>query len=255
MSKTINCHSGYQMALSRISLLTLFLLFAKFAAPAFGGELVVIEKEEITKKTADGAFVGRFQTDLGKLLAEQMGRTLIVLDLPRKRFSPALKSGSGDILCGFIPPWMPGDFDWSQSFIPMADIVISVSSVPKPASIQDLKNKRIGTVLGFTYPELENELGKNFLRDDAPSIDSSLRKLMAGRFDYMTTTMSNLNEHLRLGDLSVTLNPPLIIKQFNTKCAVSKNGRVKLSELNKAIDAIVKNGEFAKLLARYRPEH
>jgi len=218
--------------------------------PAAAAELVFIQKEETVQKT--GAAGGRFQTALGKALAERMGRTVRYLDLPRKRFSDALESGEGDVLCGYQPEWMPGAFDWSRPFIPVVEVLVTAARVPAPAALSDLKGKRIGTVLGFIYPELDKALGKDFVRDDAPSTNSSLRKLMAGRFDYMITTMPMINSQLNDGEVSVPLHPPLVIKEVQTQCAVSRHGNVKLEELNKAIEALLKSGEFAKLQQQYR---
>lgn len=220
--------------------------------PVAAAELVFIQKEE-TEQKAGGAAGGRFQSALGKALAERMGRTVRYLDLPRKRFSDALESGEGDVLCGYQPEWMPGAFDWSRPFIPVVEVLVTAARVPAPAALGDLKGKRIGTVLGFVYPELDKALGKDFVRDDAPSTNSSLRKLMAGRFDYMVTTMPMINSHIKDGEASVPLHPPLVIKEFQTQCAVSRRGNVKVEELNKAIDGLLKSGDFAKLQQQYRP--
>ncbi|MES2072555.1 MAG: transporter substrate-binding domain-containing protein [Pseudomonadota bacterium] len=233
------------------ALVTVFWVLLALVQAAHAAELVVIQREETSQNLADFAAGGRFQTKLGEMLAERMGRSPRFLDLPRKRMIDALESGDGDILCGYLPEWLPGAFDWSRPFIPVVQVVISASRAQRPLAISDLRGKRIGTVLGFSYPELEQELGKDFLRDDGPSMDSSLRKLAAGRFDHMVTTTSVLNAHLKQGDLPLPLHPPLVVKEFNTQCAVSRRGRIKLDELNKAIDSLAKSGELARLLQRY----
>ncbi len=221
-------------------------------APTGAAELIIIQKEETGPQTNDVGTRDRFQSELGKILAERMGRSPRFLNLSRKRFRDALESGDGDILCGYLPEWLPGAFDWSRPFIPVTEVLVSASRVPPPAAVSDLKGKRIGTVLGFTYLELEKALGADFVRDDGPSNDSSLRKMMAGRFDYMVTTMSMIGPHLKSGGLPVPLNPPLVVKEFHTQCAVSRKGNIKVEELNKTIDGLIKSGELARLLQRHR---
>ncbi len=47
------------------------------------------------------------------------------------------------------------------------------------------------------YPELEKALGENFLRDDSPSVDKAIRKLMAGRFRYVLVDKLSLEYQSR----------------------------------------------------------
>ncbi len=220
--------------------------------PVNGAELVVIRKEEILKK-ADGEIpVERFQTSLGKLLADKMKRKVSYLDLPRKRFSAALETGEGDILCGYLPEWLPEQTLWSRPFIPVVNVVISVKRAKRPLTISDLKGQRIGTLTGFVYPELEKVLGKDFVRDDGPSTESAMRKLAAGRYDYLITTMTALHNEMKENKLALDLHAPLVVQEIKTQCALSPRSKVNIEALNAAIDSIVKSGELTKLLQNYR---
>ncbi len=218
------------------------------AAQAPVHELVAIQKKDAEPEAAKpGRSAKRFQTNLGKVIGEHLHRPVRFLDLPRNRMVAALENGDGDILCGYLPQWLAGDVDWSVGFIPVVELVASTLRVAAPATLADLKGKRIGTVLGFKYPELEAALGKDFVRDDALSEESSLRKILAGRFDYIATTKAVIDWHLLHDDLPVRLNT-IVVHEFSTKCAVSRHGRVTLDEVNKAIEGVVKSGELARLL-------
>ncbi len=215
--------------------------------PSAPRELVVITKAQVFPATGSKPAGEHFQTSLGRALATAMGRPVRFLELPRNRIVAALVAGDGDILCGYLPQWMPGALDWSRAFIPETDVVVSSKRVPALRAIGDLKGKRIGTVLGFRYPDLEQALAGDFVRDDGPSESLSLKKMIAGRFDYVITTRATVNTQTARGTL-----PPdahvFVIKEFRTMCAISRRGHATAAELNAAIDAIEHSGELDKLL-------
>lgn len=189
----------------------------------------------------------RFQTALALALGKQMGRQSTPVILPRKRMIGALETGDADIMCSYIPAWANGAVDWSRPFIPTAEVLVSSSSVPAPRKLSDLKGKRIGTVLGFHYPELEQALGPDFVRDDAPSAKLSMKKWRAGRFDYFISTRILIDREQAGGELPKDYHL-LVIKENMAMCAVARQGNVSLAEVNAAIAAIDKSGELARLL-------
>jgi polar amino acid transport system substrate-binding protein len=228
--------------LSSISLGICLLL----ALAAQASELRVLLNEKKVNAGTSWSDEG-FQIQLAKLFAERSQRELKLVILSRKRLAKALEDGEGDILCGYIPVWLAGTFDWSSGFIDVADVLVSERRTLPPRSIADLAGLRIGTVLGYSYPEVESILGKNFIRDDGPSAASNLRKLAAKRFDYAIISEAALLHHLKSNDPPLSINPPLLIKQFKTQCAVSKKGNIGVAELNKLISEIQTDGSFAKL--------
>lgn len=223
-------------------------LLATLPGPARAepGELRFVVKNE-DLPVSNPAAVQRFQELLGTALAHNLGRKVRFIGLPRKRMAAALAAGEGDVLCGYTPDWMPGALEWSHPFIPVGDVLLSSASVPAPAHIEELKGKRIGTVLGFSYPDVEKKLGGDFLRDDAPSSPLSLRKWQLGRSDYVLAPRATVDKMIAAGGL-----PPgahlLPVNEIKTMCAVPPHGNVSLKELNGAIDALEKSGEMARLL-------
>jgi ABC-type amino acid transport substrate-binding protein len=225
-----------------------------YMSHARAADLVLIQQEDMqtTAKRLPSSY--DFQAEVGKLLARQMGRTLVMKYLPRKRYAVALEDGEADLVCGLLPVWMQGDFDWSIPFIPAADVVLSAARVSPPKAIKDLKGKRIGTILGYSYPEVQQALGTAFVRDDTRTAESQLRMLAAGRFDYMITGLSFYAYRKKAGTLLLALNPPLTIAEYNTECAVSRKGHFTVHELNEAVETLLKGSELPTLLERYRPE-
>nr|WP_229262830.1 transporter substrate-binding domain-containing protein [Duganella radicis] len=188
-----------------------------------------------------------FQDRLGAALARQLGRPVQYVQLPRTRVMGALEAGEGDILCSYLPEWLPGDVDWTAAFIPISEVVLTSPRVKPPATVADLRGKRLGTVLGFRYPELEKVVGQDYSRDDAPSSALSVRKWLAGRFDHLVAPRNVVERYLADGQL-----PPgshmLTVYEVKAKCVVSRKSRIGIAEFNSAIEALEKNGELAKIL-------
>ena len=188
-----------------------------------------------------------FQEALGAALATQLRMKVVFIGLPRKRMMSALESGDGDIVCGYLPAWFPGDVAWSRTFIPTSEVLVASKRVPAPTSLEALRGKKVGTVLGFQYPDIENKLGADFLRDDAPSLNLTVRKWQAGRFDYFVTTGQSIEKQFPNGELDAGYNL-LLVSEVKSGCAVSRKGNVNVAQVSAALEALEKSGEMARLL-------
>lgn len=231
----------------------LFASFLFFAPIANASTLVVLLNENRFDAEIPSTNE-RFQIQLANLLGERSNREVKFIIRPRKRLAKSLEDGEGDILCGYIPSWLPGKFDWSNAFIEVTDVLVSERRTQAPRSISELAGLRIGTILGYSYPQVESILGNEFIRDDAQNATSNLRKLVAKRFDYAIVSEAALQHHLRLNNPPLSINPPLLILQFMAQCAVSKKGNIGVEELNKLIAKIQADGSLKKLMDdRRRP--
>jgi polar amino acid transport system substrate-binding protein len=190
--------------------------------------------------------------DLGQALAIQMGRKAHFVLLPRKRLIHALEQGSADVICNYLPVWLPGDFDWSTPFIPNAELLISDLQARKPSVLGGFANVRIGTVLGYVYPELNEALGLRFLRDDAPSMHHNLLKMAAGRVQHMVINQFELEYLQRKGKFKTPLHPTMVLRSFKGQCAVSRRGPVSVAAVNQAIAVLQTQHALRKMIVRYR---
>ncbi|MCE3604788.1 transporter substrate-binding domain-containing protein [Massilia sp. P8910] len=190
--------------------------------------------------------------DIGEALAGAMGRTAVFVALPRKRIVRALEDGGADVLCSYVPEWLPGSFRWSRAFIPITEVLVTARSAPRPRSVIDVSGQAIGTVLGYSHPELDDALGKGFIRDDGFSSLASLRKLAAGRLRHVVTAKLFLDYRLKLGDPALALHPPLTVKSYLGQCAVSPKGKVTLAEVDQAIGRLIAEDAITTIFARYQ---
>jgi polar amino acid transport system substrate-binding protein len=224
-------------------------------APAHAGDLVILvdtATEMPMARFERFRLVDGIHRDIGLALARNMKRTPKFLSLPRKRIVRALENGEADVLCSYVPEWLTGSFEWSQPFIPIVEVLIADLSVERPREIADLAGKPIGTVLGYSHPEMLTLLGDGFVRADGPSTEANFRKLAAGRIKYALTGKSFLEWRLRQGDLGLTLHPPMVVKSYMGQCAVSPKGRARLADVDRAIGKMLRDGSVNAVVARYR---
>jgi ABC-type amino acid transport substrate-binding protein len=199
----------------------------------------------------DGHLVDGIHKDLGAALAGKLGREVQFLPLPRKRIALALEQGQADLICLYLPPWLPGKFQWSRGFFPMTEVVVTDTSVAQPRSLKDLSGQPVATVLGYYHPELERAMGAGFVRDDGHSSSANLRKMAAGRLHHAITQQSTLDYYLKVGD-KLSLYPPLVVKTYMAQCAVSGQGRVGVAEVNKAIGEVARDGGLSRIISSYQ---
>lgn len=190
--------------------------------------------------------------DLGRALARRLGRELVARPVPRKRLAEALQRGEGDLLCDYQSDWLPGTFAWSRPFIPDQALLISAADAPAPFGLTALAGQPVGTVRGYVYPEMASLLRSQFVRDDAPDAVANLQKLELGRIKHVLTGRRVLEYQQSLGRFHLALHPPLVVSEVLAQCALSPSSPVGLAALNAAIQALVNEGELARLLAKYR---
>lgn len=221
---------------------------------AHAGQLVVLVTTSVDMPMAnirDGKLRGGVHLDLARALANKLNRELAIEVLPRKRLAMALETGRADVLCTYQPEWLEGRHDWTQPFFPQSELLVTSLGARRPFSPADVKGQPVGTVLGFAYPEMDQALGSGFVREEATSSLSNLRKLKLGRIQHIIIDKAFYDYQVRLGG-AVDAHPPLVINHQLTRCAVSKRSRVPLAHIEAAIAELVREGAINKILSNYR---
>ncbi|MET3130246.1 polar amino acid transport system substrate-binding protein [Oxalobacteraceae bacterium GrIS 1.11] len=227
----------------------IFCLLPTLAVPA--AELVVLvdrASDMPMAAFASGNLVAGIHKDLGETLARKLGRQVRFVILPRKRIARALQLGEADILCGYAPQWLQGDYLWSRTVFSAEEVLVTDTSVAAPHSIEDVRGQAVGTILGYAHPEMEKLLGKDFVRDDAPNMEVNLEKFARGRVHHILIAKGVLEYRQRLRQAPLKLYPPLPVMSFSTRCAVSRKGHVSLSEIDDAIGQAYQDGTIASML-------
>lgn len=230
------------------------LLLVTCNAAAAPRELVLLAPSNHTMPFADyqnGELKAGIMKDIGEALAQRMGYTVRFLLVPSKRSSIALIQGEADGLCFVRPHWIDGDFNWTRPAIPAAGVVAANIDAPVVRSIDDLANQRVGTVLGYRYPEVERLLGDKFKRDDAPTLLHTLNKLVASRSRYAIVDLMTTQYFMRRQP-GTALRIDYTVSRFKASCAFSLSSKIYFPDADKAIGAMADDGTIDAILARYR---
>jgi len=189
--------------------------------------------------------------DLGEAIAEQLHRKAVFVALPRKRSETALITGTVDGVCYARKEWTDITLYWSKPFIPNSNLLVAAAGVEPPKAIPDLKGQTIGTVLGYRYPELDAALGSAFRHEDAPNMASNIEKLRLSHVRYAVVDGA-IFAYERKRDDRLKQLPTLAISSFNARCGFSPASKIPFSDIDTAIDKLIDDGSFKRILDRYR---
>lgn len=193
--------------------------------------------------------------DLYLRIAEKVGRTPELLVTPRMRTQPLLAEDHVDANCYMNPAWLTEDnenYRWSVPFMTMRTALVTRTDMPKTALTQ-LKGERIGTVLGFQYPEAAEFFSSgDLMRDDARTESLVLEKLAAGRNRYAITTETSLDWFNKNRPACCHLQLVERLIEFPVHCIVSGEPDRLADEILRALEQMEQDGEFEAIQARYR---
>jgi polar amino acid transport system substrate-binding protein len=229
-------------------------LFACALAHAGQDEIVFIAPTNVAMPLAqfkDGRISGGILMDLGTAIAKRLGRTAQFVSVPSKRVSLVLAKGEADGVCYVMPHWIDGDFRWSRPLIPNTVLLVAHAKAPVVRSIAELAGKKVGTVAGYRYPEVDQALGAQFIRDDAPTSDLLAHKLAAGRTNYAIVGQS-MFDYQKRNDKTFTARAELVITTVTTHCAFSRLSKIPFAQVEKAINTLADKGDVEAIVARYR---
>ncbi|WP_306523850.1 ABC transporter substrate-binding protein [Rheinheimera sp.] len=205
---------------------------------------------------------GSLSGGISKQLIDEIGKitTLPVVYLPlaRARVESWIATGKADLGCFISPEWVskPKELEWVGPLFYSAQYIVRRSDSKPNRQLSDLFHKRIGTIRGFVYPELEQAFAEELLvRDDAHSLESNLTRLAQGRLDaVMTVDLSYGYVMTRQKfDTSLTYDP-LWTKAPAVYCALSPKSS-HLAAIKQAFDEVQQQQFVEKIIRPYLPEH
>ena len=199
----------------------------------------------------DGVLTGGLIKDLGEAIGQRMGRDVRFYSVPSKRVPLALANGEADGLCFSMPHWIDGKFNWSKPFLPTSSVLAARPGAPVIKSFSDLADIPVGTVTAYRHPDMEAALGKRFVREYAPFMESNFRKLQAGRMQYAIMERLSFN-YLSRAAATPAIRIDLEFDQITARCAFSTKSAIPFAETSRAINSLIEDGSVERMLARYR---
>lgn len=201
----------------------------------------------------DGQVVDGLQHDIALEIGQRVGRAIRFRVVPRRRVGPLLLADDdAELICTYLPAWLPGPLQWSHPFLDDGELLITARRHAAPKRLRDVAGQRIGTIAGFEYAQVAAELGKGFLRDDGPGLESLLRKLALGRVDHALVGRASFDYLQHRGEVPLALHPPLVVTHWRTSCALAPHASITLAELDAALAAMQADDSLARIVDRYR---
>jgi polar amino acid transport system substrate-binding protein len=248
------------------AVLGFFCMFLLCSTHAFAGERIRIGAEDDWSpysSSVNGKPKG-FAVDLVRAAWAASGLDVELVPLPYARCMKEVDRGD---LAGCFDtlrdPVLESKYRWHQQPLFQARIGIygranpgiTHGTAPKPAGLELLRGKRIGTTHGYDYGAAFDG-DHTMLRDEAPSDVSSLRKLVAGRVDYVLVYDRVANAiarmHPELGQaysLQGVLVEPSIYISFSPK--YPDIDRI-IVLFDQGMAKVRKSGEYARIGAQWR---
>lgn len=216
--------------------------------------------QPIAHYSKESALAGKPVLDGGILfdwqnaLADQLHRHPAIVMIPRNRVQ--YSNDNIDAFCFTKPEWLrnaKNNFHWPKPYFAVENWIVGPKTSPTITSLQDLKGKSVGTVLGYQYAEFDPLFSAGQIhRDDAPNEDRMIDKQLLGRHDYMLIRSINFIYQARTRkDMGKLVASPSAFEVSNIYCALKKDGQVRLEEFQKAQDSLILDGTFKRILEKY----
>ena len=206
----------------------------------------------------DGQLIGGINYELFAAIAEQMRLTLTPINMPRPRVDAAALAGEFDLRCQLSPDWLKSGADayhWSPPLFEMQDVLVGHDAIAQPRDIEQLPpGSLVSTVLGFSYPSLEERFQDGRLRrEDTVAVDRALRKLSLRRTPYAVANLRDLGWYLRNTPDHAIAPWRIPVARYDYRCAVPKPSRVDAPALFAVLERMKAQGEIDRIVWRHSP--
>jgi len=199
-------------------------------------------------RAEDPAQHSGYLIDIYRELSQQLGMRLELKPFKRAAIAGALLKSEADIYCRANPAWYPEPLlRWSPPLFEYADLVLSEKPLPDLAALSGAE-RRIATVSGYKYPQLEGLFRDNSLkRQDYVSPEEAAAAFLAGKADAVV--MSEVEAHYLL---PVNRLHQLELAQYQVHCVYSPRLKpLQRQLLDNYINARASRGQFKALLQKY----
>jgi polar amino acid transport system substrate-binding protein len=197
--------------------------------------------------------------DIGQALARRLGWQLVFRRVPQQRSGASAEHARrfADFGCGMHPSWFPQPehYHWSEPLFDVGDQLVGHRDTPAPADLAALpRGTRVGTVRSYHYPSLQARFASGeLIREDAPDQASALRKLMLRRTEVAVLSPQVLDWTLRQQPGAPLAAWRLTVQAAGYHCAVLRGTAIDAQAVLAALHALQREGEIARILARYAP--
>jgi ABC-type amino acid transport substrate-binding protein len=211
----------------------------------------------ILGKGPNKGMISGLSKDLGDALARVLNMRPDYQVLSRNRVESAIETNKVDIVCNANPKWYgnAARLGWTREFYPQIERLISLKTEPDITEVNQLKGKRIGTILGYHYAPLDPLWqAKQASRVNETRIDLLMRAVQVKITDVAVdselefSAWAKTNPH----EARALKVHPIVLTSLPTMCAVAPKANVSVKQLDQAIERLEKSGQIKAILARYQ---
>ncbi|WP_019029537.1 substrate-binding periplasmic protein [Colwellia piezophila] len=194
--------------------------------------------------------------DIATELAGELDITVTFVKTPRKRTERDIENNTIHLVLISNSNWLANSdkLQWSETiFIEKDVMVIRADNTNQYQQLIDFSGMIIGTIRGYTYPNLQPYFDKkHFVRYDVSNLNVNFLRLELGRIDALIDANILINYQLKQSDNSQLFKVlPLNINQQNIQAALSPNAPITLSQFNQALKKLKDQGVIAAILKKY----
>ncbi|MBU1436666.1 MAG: transporter substrate-binding domain-containing protein [Gammaproteobacteria bacterium] len=193
-----------------------------------------------------------FMPDIYQMLANELGVTLDMVAMPRKRLADFLLSGEADIYCRASPEWYPEpELAWSPPLLVFQDLIISRRNYLNLEDFIQRSKGKVGTTLGYVYPQLQPIFKtRQLLRVDSVTPATSAIRLLRGELETIVLSDTEASYMLQLADFKT-----LTLTTYPIHCMYGPTlTKAQQQQLNQFIQQKASAGAFQKVLDQYREQ-
>nr|BFD61933.1 hypothetical protein BdHM001_06140 [Bdellovibrio sp. HM001] len=187
-------------------------------------------------------------------LSKEINQKIEILVLPKFRIKEYSQKNKIDLNCYTSREWAhisDEDVFWSEPLFVSKNLIVSKTTPPK--SLDQLTGERIGTVLKYNYPTLQDRFDSGkLIRDDSSNEETNLQKLESSRFNYALAEAVHLAYYLSHHKNSKIQSRGLVVEEVPVRCWLRKGAPLSIGELNAAIRKLKTDGSLERIFAKYR---
>ena len=188
--------------------------------------------------------------DITHAIAKQLDMELEMLPIPRKRIEMSLETNLVDMNCVANPKWYKSMYiKWSDDLYSNPDILINREGIKTLDALSDYKNLRIGTTLGYIYPEIVGYIkDKNILPVISTTPSESYEKYRKNKVSgFVSASIEASYFYKKTEDEVIHMNDNKI------HCALSPSlSNSTINNINTAIHKLKDSGQIEEILERYK---